>query len=171
MEWESRIPVKPCAHKNFFTRASIGRITESAPEGVSVEDLDPHSFVAELSIECTECAQKFGFKGVESGYNFDSPTQALDGVTIHLPLRTPAEMTMAGPAAALSIEGRRMARGMRIEVLAAEEGMESALMDAVRQRTSGWLASYREGLASGLDDVEAQRMADARMEEEFGGKS
>lgn len=160
--------VNPCAHKNFRADVAVGRLGEMPQDGRPEEDLDPHSFVAEVRIKCTECEEKFGFKGIPGGYNFDSPTQTVDGLEAHLPLRTPAEMAIAGPLAALSPEGRRAARGMRMEIKATEEGTESALMDAVRQRTNGWLAAYREGIADGLDDVEAQRQADTKMEEEFG---
>lgn len=161
--------MKPCAHKDFVCWVDVGRITESAPEGVEAEDLDPHAFIAEVKVQCKECEEVFGFKGIDTGFDYDHPTQAMDGLKAVLPLRTPAEMAMAGPLAALDGDARRAARGVRLEVKASEEGVESAITDAVRQRTNGWLAAYREGLAGGLDDTEAQRQADTKMEVEFGG--
>lgn len=159
----------PCAHKDFVANVSVGRITESAPEGVNVEDLDPHSFIAEIEVRCSECGEVFGFKGIDTGFDYDHPTQAMDGRKAVLPLRTPAEMAMAGALAALDVGARRAARGVRLDVKAIDEGPEPAIVDAVKQRTTGWLAAYREGLSQGLDDTEAQRQADTRMEEEFGG--
>lgn len=158
-----------CAHKDFVARVDVGRITESVPEEVDIEDVDPHSFIAEVEVRCKECNELFGFKGIDTGFDFDHPTQRIDGKKAHLPLRSPAEMLMAGELAALPAEGRRAARGARLEVKAAGEGEESAILDAVRQRTDSWLAVYKEARANGMDDANAQMHADWRMKEEFDG--
>ncbi len=161
--------MKVCAHKDFQAQVSVGRLTEKPPEGVDLDEMDPHSFIAEVQVHCTECGEPFGFKGVGNGFDLDRPTQSMDGLKATLPLRTPSEMAMAGPLASLDLESRQVARGARLQVRLDKEGEEPAVMDAVRQRTNGWLAAYKEAIANGLDDANAQMHADWKMKEEFGG--
>lgn len=157
-----------CPHKEFVARVDVGRITDSVPEGVNIEDVDPHSFIAEVEVRCKECNELFGFKGIDTGFDFDHPTQQIDGKKACLPLRSPAEMLMAGQLAAMDVKGRRAARAVRLEVKAEQEGPEPAILDAVRQRTDSWLAIYKEARANGMDDANAQMHADWKMKKEFG---
>jgi hypothetical protein len=63
-----------CAHKDFSARVDVIRLEDTG------------RFMAEVTVHCTECKKPFQFLGVETGFNFHTPTVSIDGLKVSLPI-------------------------------------------------------------------------------------
>jgi len=70
---------KPCEHETFAAVVEVNRI---APEGGSLTGL-----MADVTVWCSDCNEKFRFTGCEPGLSFAAPTVSIDGTQLHAPLR------------------------------------------------------------------------------------
>lgn len=79
-----------CKHEHFRADVAVGRI---ADDGIG-EDI--HSYVADVTVKCLDCAQAFGFRGPPGGFSWTEPRCQVDGCMISLPLMSPLELQLAG---------------------------------------------------------------------------
>ncbi len=69
-----------CPHENFEANVNVFRLLER--DG----DMDPHVFAADVTIECRDCREPFGFIGVPYGLRPDAPTMSVDNLSLRVPL-------------------------------------------------------------------------------------
>jgi hypothetical protein len=98
-----------CAHEDFEARVEVNRLHEEGGD-------DPHTFLAEITVRCTECGQQFGWRGVRPGLSFDEPAVSVDGLTLSVPMRSPAEMDWLGILPGLKFDQvpPRVPRGFKV---------------------------------------------------------
>jgi hypothetical protein len=84
-----------CAHENFVSRVAVGRITAG-------EDGPVHSWEATLTVKCSECNKRFGFRGAPAGGSWVEPRCSPDALELRVPLMGPAELVLAGPLPAVA---------------------------------------------------------------------
>jgi hypothetical protein len=59
---------KACTHLNFFANVNVARLEDSG------------RFMAEVTIHCTDCGEKFQFLGLEAGTNLNGAAVSVDGL-------------------------------------------------------------------------------------------
>ena len=72
---------KACLHLNFKANVIVNRLTA---------DQDPDkiiAYMAELSINCEDCDEKFRFNGVQAGLSSSRPTCTIDETKLNIPIR------------------------------------------------------------------------------------
>lgn len=79
-----------CQHEDFEANVAVGRITDD-------DGGDAIAFVAEVRVRCVDCGVEFGFRGMDPGLAYDSPTRSPDALEARLPLLTPTELAMNAP--------------------------------------------------------------------------
>lgn len=83
-----------CQHEDFAAHVAVNRLTD---DGGS----EPHTFAADVHIECADCGARFGFRCPDVGLLPDRPACSVDALEIRLPLIGPAELELLGPLAAM----------------------------------------------------------------------
>jgi len=68
-----------CAHENFAAVVAVARIE------------DVGKFVAEITVNCTECGEPFRFVGVEAGMTYAAPRCSIDGLRLFAPIEPEIE--------------------------------------------------------------------------------
>ena len=68
---------EPCQHENFEAVVTVHRVAD--PD-------QPMHFMADLSIRCAACRQKFRFIGVDAGLSFEKPRVNVDGTELNMPI-------------------------------------------------------------------------------------
>ena len=63
-----------CDHREFKANVAVTRL----------EDIG--RFMADISIECVECGERFRFIGVQGGILFDQPGVNIDGTELSVPI-------------------------------------------------------------------------------------
>lgn len=63
-----------CLHRNFSADVAVAIIEDAA------------SWVAEVSVKCTDCGEKFRFTGVPAGFNPNQPMTSIDGCELRAPI-------------------------------------------------------------------------------------
>ncbi len=63
---------KPCTHLNFAANVNVARLEDSG------------RFMAEVTIHCTDCGEKFQFIGLEPGLNLNGAAVSVDGLEANL---------------------------------------------------------------------------------------
>lgn len=74
-------PDRACTHPDFSVAADIGRITRSDDDPTVV------AYIAEITVECSACAEPFRWTGVMAGMNYRHPMCSVDERTLHAPIR------------------------------------------------------------------------------------
>jgi hypothetical protein len=74
-------PDKACPHENFEALVAVNRLLAS--EG----DAEPNAFAADITVNCTACAERFRWIGAPAGLSGGHPTVSVDEFTLHAPLR------------------------------------------------------------------------------------
>jgi hypothetical protein len=64
-----------CEHENFEARVAVNRLT------------DIPAFIADLTIKCSGCGEKFRFTGVKAGYSPAQPMCSADETELCIPIR------------------------------------------------------------------------------------
>lgn len=65
---------KSCRHEDFRAEVKVTRL------------LDTGAFMAEISVECSQCGEPFRFRGVDAGLNFERPAVSIDGLELNAPI-------------------------------------------------------------------------------------
>jgi hypothetical protein len=75
-------PDKPCPHENFNAVVAVNRLTGSEEPGAPVA-----AFMADISVSCGECGERFRWIGVEAGMMPGRPMVSVDETELHAPIR------------------------------------------------------------------------------------
>lgn len=67
-----------CEHEEFSAKIATARLTDDSGR--------VRNFVAEISINCSQCGEPFHFIGVDAGFAFRCPTVNVDATTLHAPI-------------------------------------------------------------------------------------
>jgi len=77
-----------CAHENFEASQNVIRMTANS------DNPDVFAFMLEVRVNCVDCGQPFGFKGLNAGVSYFSPRCSLDALEARIPLMTPTELAL-----------------------------------------------------------------------------
>lgn len=86
-----------CQHEDFEAEVAVGRITGE-------EDGDVVAFVADVKIQCAECGEPFGFRGMPPGLSWEGPTRSPNALEARLPLLSPTDLQMNAPLPGLAAD-------------------------------------------------------------------
>jgi hypothetical protein len=66
-----------CAHFNFSADVKVARLEDATDTGTPKRI---RSFMAEITVRCSDCGTPFEFSGLEPGYNTHGARVSLDGL-------------------------------------------------------------------------------------------
>jgi len=89
-------PDRPCKHNDFAANVAIGRIGEA-----ETDDGMPQAYVAEITVSCAQCGERFRWAGVRAGLSYHHPMVSPD----EFELRAPCRPASADPDFGLGIPG------------------------------------------------------------------
>ena len=73
-------PDRPCEHADFHVHASVNRLTE-------VEGGPVTGYMAELTVRCADCGEKFRWVGCPAGSSMQQPMVSIDETEMRAPIR------------------------------------------------------------------------------------
>lgn len=94
---------RPCPHEDFEAQVNVGRIGEA-----ETADGLPRAYMAEVSVNCAQCGEKFRFVGVKAGLSFTTPMVSVDETELHAPIRPASsdpDFGMGIPGFAINFRG------------------------------------------------------------------
>lgn len=106
-----------CQHEDIGAEVRTARI-------LTEEGGDVQHFVAEVRIQCRDCGEDFGFRGMPPGMNYSGPTRSADAKEVHLPLLSPSQLALQGPLAGLQPDPPVEGPSFTIDVRTGEPDIE-----------------------------------------------
>lgn len=84
--------VTSCAHESFRADAQVGRILNGREEADGGELV---AFSCEVRVECADCGQAFGWRGVPCGVSINGqPMRSADALELRAWLLSPSELAL-----------------------------------------------------------------------------
>ena len=74
-------PDRACPHEDFRADVEVNRLLAADDDPTVV------GYVADISVSCVQCGEKFRWIGLAPGMSSGRPMVSIDAVTMHAPLR------------------------------------------------------------------------------------
>lgn len=102
----------PISSKNLCLHTRFGGATK-----VNYLD-DVGRWIAEITIECEQCGEKFRWSGVPSGFDVLRPMSSIDGLELRAPIEPQGDKVMLASRSAFHVPAKKVDREIIEETIA-----------------------------------------------------